>query len=135
MRMLTVSLVAAVLLWGVGASSQESQELKGPQMNANLVEPEKNAAKGTATVVVDVSGVALTDPAMAKEVPMAGQAHLHYQVDDGPVVATPTPKLSFHGLKPGDHVVVVTLAANDHSPLGPKATLNVRVPTSASAGH
>jgi len=69
---------------------------------------------------------------MVLEMPKAGQAHLHYQVDDGPVVATTAPKLSFHGLKPGEHKVVVMLAANDHSALGPQETLNVRVTPSRS---
>ena len=47
-------------------------------------------------------------------------------------IATTAPKLSFHGLKPGEHRVVVTLAGNDHHPLGPEQTLSVRV---TQAGH
>jgi hypothetical protein len=62
------------------------------------------------------------------EKPMKGQGHLHYRVDDGPVIATTSTKLSFHDLKPGAHKIEVVLAANDHNPLGPKATLNVTVP-------
>jgi uncharacterized protein DUF6130 len=99
-----------------------------PQLTAALVDAEKNAARGTATVTVKVMGLNLTDPATVKEVPKPGQGHLHYQLDDGPVVATTTPKLSFHGLKPGEHRVVVMLAGNDHEPLGPQETLSVRVP-------
>ena len=86
------------------------------------------AQKKEATVMVEVKGVTLTDPATAKEQPKAGQAHLHYQVDDGPVIATTSPKLSFHGLTSGAHKITVTLAANDHSPLGPPQTLTVTVP-------
>jgi hypothetical protein len=37
-------------------------------------------------------------------------------------------KLSFHGLTPGAHKIVVTLAGNDHNPLGPQQTLNVTIP-------
>jgi hypothetical protein len=66
------------------------------------------------------------------EKPRPGQGHLHYQVDDGPVIATTATKLSFHGLKPGAHKIVVTLAANDHSPLGPQQALEVTIPTAAS---
>jgi hypothetical protein len=104
----------------------------GVGLTANLVEPERNTPKGAATVSVNVTGVSLTDPATTGEMPKPGQAHLHYQVDNGPVVATTTPKLSFHGLKPGDHQIVVMLAANDHTPLGPKQTLSVSVPDSAN---
>ena len=121
--------MATALLAGVGAWTQQADK---PGMTASLVEPEKNGARGWATVTVKVSGVTLTDPATANEVPKPGQAHLHYQLDDGPVVATIAPKLSFHDLKAGEHKIVVMLAANDHSPLGPQATLSVRVTQAAS---
>lgn len=77
---------------------------------------------------VKVTGIKIVDPAEANEKPVAGQGHLHYQVDDGPVIATTTMKLSFHGLTPGAHKIVVTLAGNDHNPLGPQQTLNVTIP-------
>ncbi len=57
-----------------------------------------------------------------------GQGHLHYQVDKGPVVATPTAKLTWHDLTPGTHTIVVMLAGNDHKPLGPQQQLTVTVP-------
>ena len=102
-------------------------------LSASLVDPEAKARQQAATVKVDVTGVKLTDPALSNEKPVAGQAHLHYQVDDGPVIATTAPKLSFHGLKPGAHRVKVVLAANDHSPLGPEKTLDVTIPATAAA--
>jgi hypothetical protein len=95
---------------------------------ATLVDADKNAARAAATIAVKVTGLSLTDPAKAQEIPKAGQGHLHYQLDDGPVVATTAPKLSFHGLKPGEHRVVVMLAGNDHAPLGPQETLTLKVP-------
>jgi hypothetical protein len=70
----------------------------------------------------------MTDPAKANKIPKAGQAHLHYQVDGGPVIATTASKLSFHGLTSGKHTIIVTLAANDHSPIGQPITLEVMVP-------
>lgn len=97
-------------------------------MTAKLVDPEAKAQKKEATVMVDVKGIKLTDPASANEQPKAGQGHLHYQVDDGPVIATTSPKLSFHGLSSGAHKITITLAANDHSPLGPPQTLAVTIP-------
>ena len=99
---------------------------------ASLVDGEAKARQQAATVKVEVTGVKMTDPALVKEKPMAGQGHLHYQVDDGPVIATTAMKLSFHGLKPGAHHFKVMLAANDHSPLGPEQTLDVTVPTAAA---
>ena len=122
--------LAAALLAGAGVWAQAPD--KGA-LTAALVDPEKNSARSAATVSVKVTGVTLTDPATVNEVPKAGQAHLHYQVDNGPVVATTASKLSFHGLTPGEHKIVVMLAANDHSPLGPQATLSVRVGNAAAS--
>ena len=99
-----------------------------PTMTAKLIDPEKKAADGAATVEVTTSGVELTDPAIANEKPVSGQGHLHYQVDKGPVIATPSAKLSFHELSPGSHTIVVILAGNDHKPLGPQQQLTVTVP-------
>jgi hypothetical protein len=99
-----------------------------PTMTAKLIDPEKKAADRAATVEVTTSGVELTDPAMANEKPVPGQGHLHYQVDKGPVIATPSAKLSFHELTPGSHTILVVLAGNDHKPLGPQQQLTVTVP-------
>ena len=101
-----------------------------PVMTAKLVDADKKAAQGSATVEVTTSGVELTDPAISNEKPVPGQGHLHYQVDKGPVVATPSAKLSFHELGPGAHTIVVMLAGNDHKPLGPQQQLTVTVPKS-----
>jgi len=97
-------------------------------ITATLVDPEAKAKKQAATVSVAVRGVRIVDPAISGEKPIKGQGHLHYQVDDGPIVATTAVKLSFHGLKPGAHGIMVQLAANDHSPLGPEQKLSVTIP-------
>jgi hypothetical protein len=98
-----------------------------PTLKASLVDPEKNGVRGTATVTVEVTGVKLVDPALSKETPKEGEAHLHYQLDSGPVIATPTPKLSFHGLPSGSHTLKVILAKNDHTPMGPEQTLSIQI--------
>jgi hypothetical protein len=97
-------------------------------LTATLVDAEAKAKKQAATVKVTTRGVRIVDPALSGEKPIKGQGHLHYQVDDGPVIATTAPKLSFHGLKPGSHIISVMLAANDHSPLGPEQKLDVSIP-------
>lgn len=112
---------------------QETQINRPPQVSlmtltARLVDPENKAKKKAATVEVSVSGLELIDPAQTGELPKTGQGHIHYQVDDGPVIATTTTKLSFHGLSSGPHKIVVMLAGNDHKPLGPSQTLNVTIP-------
>lgn len=107
---------------------QEMPAKGTPTLTATLVDAEKKAAQKAATVEVKTTGIDLIDPAKANEVAKAGQGHLHYQVDDGPVIATTTTKLSFHGLSSGAHKIVVMLAGNDHNPLGPQQTLDVTIP-------
>jgi hypothetical protein len=109
-------------------SDSEESEKKAVGLKANLVDAEKNSKRKWATVEARVKGVTMIDPAKAKEQPKAGQAHLHYQLDDGPVVATTSTKLSFHDLPSGKHKITVMLAANDHSPLGPEDTVDVDIP-------
>ncbi len=98
-----------------------------PTLKATLVDPAKNGARGAATVTVEVTGVKLVDPAISNETPKDGEAHLHYQLDSGPVIATTSPKLSFHGLTTGNHTVKVMLAKNDHTPMGPEQTLPIQI--------
>lgn len=98
-----------------------------PTLKATLVDPAKNSARAAATVTVEVTGVKLVDPALSNETPKEGEAHLHYQLDSGPVIATPSPKLSFHGLTSGTHTLKVMLAKNDHTPMGPEQTLSIQV--------
>jgi hypothetical protein len=99
-----------------------------PSLSVKLIDADQKAAKHSATVSVKVSGLKLIDPASVKEKPAKGQGHLHYQVDDGFIIATTTTKLSFHGLASGPHSFKVILAANDHTPLGPSQTVNVTIP-------
>jgi hypothetical protein len=134
------SLLVALALFSLTASAQDKTRNEAGQQNANqalgqsaaltasLVDAEKNAKDKSATVEVRVTGVQLIDPAATSKQPMKGQGHLHYQVDDGPIIATTTAKLSFHGLSSGKHKIVVMLANNDHSPAGPQQTLEITVP-------
>jgi hypothetical protein len=125
-------LVASPQVLATGARHHTGSSKAGMQsesLTARLVDPEKKAREKAATVEVHVNGVKLVDPALSKEQPRKGQAHLHYKLDDGPIIATTTTtKLSFHELKPGEHTIVVALAANDHKPLGPEQTVNVSIP-------
>ena len=128
---LTITLTSFLAVKSLDAQAPGSATR--PTMTAKLVDPEKKAAERAATVEVTTSGVELIDPAVAKEKAVPGQGHLHYQVDKGPIVATPSAKLSFHELTPGTHTIVVVLAGNDHKPLGPQQQLTVTVPAASAA--
>lgn len=101
---------------------------QSPTMSVKLIDQLRKAKQQTATVQVTVGGIKLVDPDTTPPAAQAGEGHLHYQVDGGPLIATTTTKLSFHGLGAGTHSVIVTLVGNDHSPLGPQETIAVVIP-------
>jgi hypothetical protein len=97
-------------------------------LEASLVDADQNAKNASAVVRVEVTGADLIDPELATPGSKAIQAHLHYKVDDGPVIATPVAKLAFHDLAAGRHRIEVVLADSEHKPLGPSETLEVTIP-------
>jgi hypothetical protein len=121
----------AVVLGGLLAVSA-SAELR---LTASLKDAERLAQKASATVEAKVSGIAIVDPASVNEQPKPGQGHLHYRVDDGPVIATTAEKLGFHDLAPGEHRFELTLVGNDHKPLLPSQTLELMVPSLDTSTH
>lgn len=97
-------------------------------ISARLVDKTKNAANRMATVDVRVRGIRLVDPSFASQAPGSIQGHLLFQLDGGPIIATPTPRLSFRELAPGEHTISVNLADDDHMPIGLPVLLTVSVP-------
>ncbi len=111
------------------SSMGKSSNMAGnAQLNATLVNPDKMSQEKAATIEVNARGVKIVDPAKAGQQPRKGQAHFHYKLDDGPVIATTSTKLSFHQLSSGAHKLTVQLAGNDHQPLGPEQTLDINIP-------
>ena len=127
-----VTAALTMLVAGSHSYAQAPGAATKPTMTAKLIDADKKAADKAATVEVTTSGVELTDPAISHEKAVPGQGHLHYQLDKGPVVATPAAKLSYHELTPGTHTILVVLAGNDHKPLGPQEQLTVTVPKSST---
>lgn len=116
-----------------GAPAETPLEMpqgKAVKFSASLINPEMEAKKKGATVQVKAPGIDIVDPASKNNVAKLGEGHIHYQVDNGPVIATTATKLSFHNLTPGRHKIVVMIAGNNHEPLGPQQTLWVNVPQS-----
>jgi len=123
---LSFALLAGPSLRAAAPTAQP--DASGPSMTAKMVDEENKAKKKEATITVEVKGLKLVDPASVHEKKAPGQGHLHYRLDNGPIIATIAPKLSFHELTSGPHVIAVALAANDHSALGPVASFTITVP-------
>lgn len=97
--------------------------------SAIMVDPEQAPQRSkSVTVRVTVSGLRLVDAEDASGQPRPGEGHLHYRIDNGPVIATKTPQLAFHELAPGTHVITVQLVDSAHRPLGPLQTLSAHIP-------
>lgn len=105
-----------------------AQAAQTPTLKATLVDAAKKAEAKTATVQVTVRGIKLIDPDKTHGQAEKGEGHFHYKLDNGPVIATTTPKLSFHGLSSGKHTLLVALAGNNHEPLGPQEVLTFDIP-------
>ncbi|MEO7385314.1 MAG: hypothetical protein ABIX37_00095 [Gammaproteobacteria bacterium] len=117
------------LIIGIASGAAVSVGLaKPPTVSANLVDPVAKALKQTASVKVTVEGLRLVEASASMEKPKAGEGHLHYQVDKGPVIATTAPALAFHELTPGQHIITVTPVGNDHQPVGTPVVLSVSIP-------
>jgi hypothetical protein len=131
----SITFALGVSLLASGAGDLRAQQTlatpKSPaatySMKAEMVETENKAKRREATIVVTTGGIQLVDPTTAKEAKI-GEGHLHYRVDDGPVIATTATKLSFHELSSGEHKISVTLAGNDHKPLTDAITFIMTVP-------
>lgn len=121
-------LSAAPVRAAVHSEVTRSESVPAPTMTAKLIDSDVKARAKGAVVKVDVRGLQIVDPAAAREKAAPGQGHLHYRLDDGPVIATTATKLSFHELAPGTHTITVSLAGNDHAPLGPTETMTVTIP-------
>src|SRR5688500_9413010 len=121
----TIYALAALALCGAGPAGSTAPRAdfgsddQTPRLAVTLVEKDKHAHQKAATIQARARGVQIVDPASTQEKAARGQAHFHFRLDDGPVIATTSNKLSFHELDSGDHTVTVQLAGNDHQPLGP----------------
>ena len=110
------------------AHPRENNENLVQMFSAILVDPEALAKQKAVTVEVSVDGIELKDPQEVSPSPSRPQAHLLYQLDQGPSIATKANRVTFLDLPPGEHSITIRLAGPDHKPLGPYQLLTVRIP-------
>lgn len=100
---------------------------KAPTLNVKVLDQKENTAQKAISVESEVQNFDLADPHEVNEIVKEGQGHIHYRLDDGPVIATTAKRLSFHEVKPGTHTLTVNLAGNDHKQVGTEQKLSVEV--------
>ena len=114
------ALALNVFVWSVYAS--------GPTITARLIDENWNASRKAASVEVTVQGIQLVEPSLTSQSHGPVQGHLHYQLDDGSIVATSASKISFHELSPGEHKISVNLTDGNHIPIGMPIALTLTIP-------
>lgn len=129
MKYIQIFLVTIILSFLVLTLAVKADNAKvAVSFEAKLVDQEANASKHSAVVEAKASGLTLIDPALSSKMNTMPEGHFHYQVDNGFVIATPVNKLAFHNLTSGKHQIMVSLADNEHKPIGPVQMLTVTIP-------
>ncbi|PWT89692.1 MAG: hypothetical protein C5B54_08510 [Acidobacteria bacterium] len=108
------------------SASTASTASQNAKLTAKLVDEQSEAKQKMATVQVSVSGVTMSEM-HGGDMHHQG-AHLHYQVDNGPIVVSPSKTMSFANLSSGSHTITVTVADANHQPISEPQTLNVTIP-------
>lgn len=106
-------------------STPTSTKAKGDvTLTVKLVDEAMLSKDKMAKVEVGVTGVKL----MSEHKGSHMGSHLHYQIDDSPIIVTSTPTLSFANLTPGKHTINVTVVDAKHSPLAGPETVEINIP-------
>ena len=136
MRRLIFYFIFLTVIWGYSSAQLFGQNYNQSAANkpndqnvtleVRLANEQAMAKQKMATVEVTVTGTTISD--MAAMPGIGGGAHLHYQIDNGPVIATSVKHLTFAKLTPGDHTINVTVADENHQPISETQTLKVTIP-------
>ncbi|MDQ4075282.1 MAG: DUF6130 family protein [Chloroflexota bacterium] len=128
-RLLTLFVFLLLVL-----SAHPTTFAQGPQLT--VMEPNEGATitDDTVTVRFDVenfeivpSTVPLEEAGEHPEANQPGQGHLHFMLDLQPVVVHESEEpYTFSDIAPGEHVLMVELANNDHSALSPPVVQQIR---------
>ncbi len=118
--------IPALVLAAVFAA-YPSLAVTSPTKNQNIVSDK-------VTVNLSVPNFKLTDYKTYVK-PTYGQGHIHLWLDQATpakasAIKIATPTYTFENVKPGNHVLVAELVANDHSSLNPKVITTVNFKTS-----
>lgn len=98
----------------------------GPQLDAELVDKDKNAKEKRAVVKVDVWGMDLVAPHPGAE-PKRSEAYLIYQLDQQTQIMTAEKEHTFDNLSAGEHKIRVQLAHANGHPAGAPVILSLKI--------
>jgi len=95
--------------------------------NAPMIDADYKIEGKTATITYKVHNFKLAGDKIDKA-NLSGEGHMHIKVDDVDKAMLKTEaSVKLENLKPGKHVVKLSLQNNDHSPVGTEKVLNLEV--------
>lgn len=100
----------------------------GPLLIAKLADKHENTKLHKVVVTVETDGVRIVDPASVHYEPKLDEAHIQYQLDNGPTYASTSKEWTFSHLSHGEHTITIALISSDNHPMGKKKVLKVSVP-------
>jgi hypothetical protein len=98
-----------------------------PELQAGLIDAQRNAAERRAVVHAEVWGLNLAEP-QSQSQPKRNDGFLRYVLDRNEPVNTAGKEYTFPNLSPGYHTITVQLIAADDQPIGAKLVMTVHVP-------
>lgn len=100
------------------SGSSTSSDAASQPPTLTLVEPAAGGAvpAGTVTVAVESTGLEFVMPGGTN---VAGEGHVHFTLDDGPIVMSVEQRTTFKDVPPGEHKLVAELVQNDTTPFSP----------------
>jgi hypothetical protein len=127
--LVVIGLAFAVNLYAVdqysSPPSTTATKAKGDvTVTVKLVDEAMLSKDKMAKVDVAVTGVKL----MTEHKGTTMGSHLHYQIDDSPIIVTGSPTLSFANLTSGKHTIQVTVVDAKHSPLAGPESVELNIP-------
>jgi hypothetical protein len=137
MRSLSVlfaALLLALLASSPAAAQQVDLRVTAPQPGATIQGSDVTVTFEVAGFTVTTSPVAVEQAGQQPQANRPGEGHVHLTLDLPPfVVHFANSPYTFRNVPPGEHVLMVELVNNDHSPLNPPVVRQVRFRTEAAA--
>lgn len=121
---LTLLLAAATMLSGCAKGSADSGSTSESAVTAatpptiELVSPAAGAKvpAGDVSLSVKTTGLKFVMPSNTL---VPGEGHVHFELDDEPVMMSTTPDYVYEGVSAGEHKLTAELVQNDTKPFSP----------------
>lgn len=99
------------------SSSPDAKPAVAPTLTLVTPAAGSTVAAGEVEVTIETSGLKFTMPSNTN---VAGEGHVHFSLDGGPIVMSTEKTTTLKDVKPGAHKLVAELVQNDTTPFDPR---------------